>query len=198
MTTNNAINLTLSGIVKYDGAGTFSADTTTTHSVLVGAASNGITSLTVGTNGQVLVGSSTADPVFATLGGTGGITFTTGAGTLTINGTGGGMTWTAVSTNQNMAINNGYIAISPGGALTFLLPATAAVGSIFALTLNGATSWQVTQASGQQIQFGNKATTSGATGTLTSTQIGDTITCVCITTNTNWQVISSIGNITIV
>ncbi len=199
MTTNNAINLTLSGIVKYDGAGTFSADTTTLNGVLVGAASNGITSLTVGTDGQVLLGHSGNPPVFATVTGTGGITLTTGPGSLVINGTGGGMNWTSITSNvTTIAASAGYFITS--GTLTLTLPTTAPEGMIFAVSLAGGTSWQILQnnAPSQQIQFGNKITTAGNTGSLTSTQVGDTVTCVCLTTNTVWQVISSIGNITIV
>lgn len=57
--------------------------TITNHSVLVGAAAAAVTPLTVGTNGQVLVGSTAADPAFSTLTSTNGtITFTTGAHTL--------------------------------------------------------------------------------------------------------------------
>ena len=80
MATNNSINLKSSGICAYDGAGTFSAISVTQHAVPVGGAtSQALTSLSVGTNGQLLIGSTGADPAFATVTGTGGITFTTGA-----------------------------------------------------------------------------------------------------------------------
>lgn len=46
----------------------------TNHSVLVGGTSDSITSITVGTTGQVLVGSSAADPAFAALGTNSGLT----------------------------------------------------------------------------------------------------------------------------
>lgn len=55
--------------------------TLTNHGVLVGAGTTAITQLSVGTNGQLLTGSTGADPVFATPTSTGG-TFTTGAGSL--------------------------------------------------------------------------------------------------------------------
>jgi len=60
------------------------ASTLTDHGVLVGSGTSAITALTVGTNGQVLVGSTGADPVFATITDGEGITTTAGAGTLTI------------------------------------------------------------------------------------------------------------------
>jgi len=131
------------------------------------------------------------------LGGTG--ISTSGSGnTVVINAIGEGETWNVVSTNQAILVNNGYVAVSPGGALTFSLPATSPVGSTFTLTLDGATSWQVTQGAGQQIRIANNQTTSGATGTLISTQQGDTIMAVCTVANTRWNVIDVIGNITVV
>ncbi len=64
MATNNAINLKAAGLAKYDGAGTFSGVTVTQYSPLIGAASNGITSGTAGTTGQVFMGNTGADPAF--------------------------------------------------------------------------------------------------------------------------------------
>jgi len=55
------------------------------NGVLVGSGTGAITSLGVGTNGQLLIGSSGADPVFATLNCNANLTCTTGAGTLEIN-----------------------------------------------------------------------------------------------------------------
>lgn len=60
------------------------ASTLTDHGVLVGSGTAAVTALTVGTNGQVLVGSTGADPVFATITDGEGIDTTLGAGTLTI------------------------------------------------------------------------------------------------------------------
>jgi hypothetical protein len=65
MGTNNAINCHSTGIIKYDGAGTFSSTTTTAHDVLVGAASNGITNITPGSTSTVLrSGGAAADPAW--------------------------------------------------------------------------------------------------------------------------------------
>ena len=64
---------------------------TTNHAVQVGNSTGSLTSLTVGTNGQVLLGSTGANPVFATLTSSdGSVTFTPGAGTLSLQATGGG------------------------------------------------------------------------------------------------------------
>lgn len=63
----NALDITAAGLVKFDGTATFSAVTTTQHDVLVGGASNGITSVGPGSAGQVLQsGGAAADPAYST------------------------------------------------------------------------------------------------------------------------------------
>ena len=77
-----AANLTITSQLTVANGGT-GATSLTDHGVLVGSGTAAITALTVGTNGQVLVGSTGADPVFATLASADGtITYATGAGTL--------------------------------------------------------------------------------------------------------------------
>lgn len=81
MVANNAVNIETAGLVKYDGAGTFTGVTTTIHDVLLGAASNGITNIAPSaTAGIPLVSNgASADPSFTTAvvqgGGTGQQTF---------------------------------------------------------------------------------------------------------------------------
>ena len=198
MATNNSVNITAAGIVKYDGAGTFTADTVTQHSVLVGGSSNAITSIAL-TNGQLAIGSTGADPSAATLTAGTGVSITNGAGSITINATGGGFTWTDVTgTSASMAVNNGYLADN-AGLVTLTLPATAAQFSVVAVAGWGAGGWKIAQNSGQSIQFGSAAaTTSGTGGSLASTNRYDVVYLICTVTNTNWMVLDSIGNITIV
>jgi len=108
-------------------------------------------------------------------------------------------TWNTTSANvANMSVNNGYFAVSPGGALTLGLPATSVLGDVVRVSLKGATSWQITQAAGQQVQIGSATTTLGAGGSLTSSAQGDSIELVCLTANTIWVVQSLVGNITVV
>lgn len=198
MVTNNSVNISAAGIVKYDGAGTFSADTVTNHAVLIGGASNAITSLPL-TNGQLAIGSTGADPSAATLTAGTGVTISNGAGSITINAAGGGLTWTVVTgTTQAAAVNNGYIA-NNAGLVTVTLPATSAVGDTVAVTgINNATGWKVAQNAGNQIFFGTQSTTSGTGGSLASTATRDTVYLVCMVANGAWNVVGSIGNITIV
>lgn len=195
MPTNNSVNLNGTGIAKYDGAGTFSAVTVTNHSPLVGAASNGITSLGPLTNGQLVIGSTGNDPAAATLTAGTGIGITNAAGSITVNSVGSGMTWTVVNGNTNMAVNNGYGSNS-AGAVAFTLPVTSAVGDTVAIQgMQG--SWNVVQGAGQQIHVGSSASTLGAGGSIASTNAFDAITLVCLVANTIWYAKAPQGNITI-
>lgn len=152
-------------------------------------------------DGQLLIGSSVSPFIRAGLltSSNGSITFTTGHGTLDLKTNGNSSLWQTISASQTLVKNNGYFCIAPGGALSLALPTTVSstIGDIIEVSLDGATSWAITQAVGQQIRFGNSQTTSGVGGSLTSTAQGDTLKIVYQGTG-KWNVISSIGNITIV
>jgi hypothetical protein len=168
----------------------------TDHSLLVGSGAGAMTELGVATNGQIPIGSTGADPVLATLTGSGAITITNGAGTITISG--GGTSWKAITVNQNIVNYEGYIC-NKAGLLTLTLPATAAVGTFFEVTgINTDVGWRVAQGAGQQIHFGSSSTTAGAGGYLESLHKRDSVKLVCVVADTEWNVISSINNITIV
>src|ERR1041385_2749614 len=198
MATNNVVNISAAGLVKYDGAGTFTGVTVTQHDLLIGAASNGITSLAL-TNGQLAIGNTGADPTAATLTAGTGVSITNGAGSITINATGSGLKWTVVTgTSQAAAVNNGYIA-NNAGLVTVTLPSTSAVGDMVAVTgINNATGWKVAQNAGNQIFFGTSSTTSGTGGSLASTATRDTVFLVCMTANATWNVVGAVGNLTVV
>jgi len=82
--TDASKHLVSTGTLGVDQGGT-GITTLTDHGVLVGSGVGAVTPLAVGTNGQVLVGSTGADPVFATITDGEGITTTLGAGTLQID-----------------------------------------------------------------------------------------------------------------
>jgi len=129
-----------------------------------------------------------------------GVSITNGngvSGNPVINAVGGGLTWSVVTVNTTFTVNTGTIA-NKAGTLEMALPATSAVGDMLAITgINTALGWQITQAANQQIFFGTSSTTLGAAGTLTSSNIRDTVTLVCVVADLTWNVISSIGNPTI-
>lgn len=124
-----------------------------------------------------------------------GISVTPGANTITIAAVGmGAFTWSVITANQTAVVENGYFC-NKAGTLALALPAASAVGDeIIVTNENTALGVQFTQAAGQQILIGNTNTTLGATGTLTSSAVGDTLTIVCKVANTIWRVTDMVGN----
>ena len=108
------------------------ASTLTDHGVLVGSGTSAVTPLAVGTDGQVILGSTGADPVFATLASAGStITFTPGAGTLNLEA--GGAVAISAPTDAGTAI-------PAAGALTFAggtNVATSGAGSTVTINFDG-------------------------------------------------------------
>lgn len=107
-----------------------------------------------------------------------------------------GITWNDAATTTTMTVNNGYIVT--GGAQVFTLPSTSAIGDVLEVLLNGGTSWQIAQGSGQSIVINAAVTTVGAGGSITTNAAGQTIRLICVADNTTWQTTSLIGNPTVV
>jgi hypothetical protein len=200
MGTNNAINLNSTGITGYDGVSTFNGSAVTQHSILLGGANNHtISNLGVATNGQLPIGSTGADPVLATLSAGTGVSISNGAGSISISSSGGGLTWTDVTgATQTLAVNNGYTSNDGSTLVTFTLPAAAVYGSIMAVVGKGTGLWTIAQNSGQTIHFGSSNTTTGTGGSLSSTKQYDVVYLLCTVANTDFTVLQSIGNITVV
>lgn len=116
----------------------------------------------------------------------------------TLNASGGsGFTWNEVTgTTQAAAVNNGYLA-NNGSLVTITLPDTAALGSVVRVSGVGAGGWKIAQNASEIIHFGNTDTTTGTGGYLQSTHVRDSIELVCCVANTEWNVLSSQGNITV-
>lgn len=111
---------------------------------------------------------------------------------------GGGITWNEETTTSVTAVvNNGYVA-NNAGLVTVTIPTTAAVGDTVRVIGKGAGGWLIAQNASESINFGNVTTTVGVGGSLASTHRYDAVEIVCITANTTWNVVSSIGNITYV
>lgn len=147
------------------------------------------------TNGQIMIGSTGASPVPATLTAGSGISISNTAGGVTISAGGGGFSWTEVTgTSQAMAVNNGYIA-NNAGLVTLTVPATMAVGDSFSIVGKGTGGWKIQANTGQTIYIGSS--TSSVAGSLASTNRRDSVEIVCTTANTEVQVVDLIGNITV-
>ena len=163
-------------------------------------------------SGSTFNGSTAVTISYNSIGAQGALTLTTtgssGAATLvgnTLNipqysgGTSTGLTWTELTaTTLTAAVNNGYI-VNTSTLSTITLPTTAAIGSEIEIVGEGVGGWKIAQNGASVIiYFGNKNTTIGTTGYLQSSHQRDSIRLICVSANTDWQVISSIGNITYV
>lgn len=110
-------------------------------------------------------------------------------------GGGGLLPWTEVTgTSQSASINNGYIT-NNAGLVTVTIPTTAPVGSIVRISGKGAGGWKVAQNASEVIHFGSVDTTTGTGGSLASTNRYDAVELICTVADTEWLVLSSVGNI---
>ena len=194
------INVIGTGSISLDGSGnTISVNLTglTNHAILAGSGTSTITNLGPLTNGQLLIGNTGNNATAAALTAGTGISITNGAGSITVNAAGGGLTWSVITgASQAMAVNNGYIA-NRAGTVAFTLPTTSAVGDMVAVTgINTALGWSIAYTTNQQIFFG-ASTATLTTGSLASTATRDTVFLVCVVQDLTWNVVNSIGNITI-
>lgn len=163
MPTSNSLNISSSGIVKFDGTATFSGVTTTQYNALVGDTSNGIASVAPSaTSGVPLISQgASANPTFGTAVVAGG---GTGRTTLTNHGV---LVGAATSAITQLATGSANQVLLSGGASadptwsTATYPATAGTsGNV--LTSDG-TNWTSSAPSGGNLLL--------ATGTLTNSQI---------------------------
>jgi hypothetical protein len=113
-----------------------------------------------------------------------------------------GTTWTTFSaTVASTTAQNGYILTgSPTGAISIPLPPlSATIGqtfSVYSMVAGGTATFKLTQIAAQQVQFGAYATTSGTSGYLQNSAIGDGVTLICVSSGI-WLVISAVGNISV-
>ncbi len=196
------------------GAPTWSTSTFSTtyaiNSILYASAANTVTGLTPAlssvllstatstgvpvwsgamTNGQLIIGSTGATPAVSTITAGSGISISNGAGSITINSTGGGLaTATIAGTTQTAAVNTQYIALN-AAQTTVTLPAVCAVGDVVSLVGSTANTggWILDAPAGDTIRVLTSTTSAG--GTVTSTaQAGECIEVVCDVANTSWVV----------
>lgn len=196
--TSNSLNANSSTPLPTIDGGT-GVSSPTAHGVLIAEGASAYNSIVLSA-GQVLIGTTSSDPVGATLTAGTNVTITSASGAITINASGGGgFTYTNVTatTPVTMAVNTGYINNAATVNLVFTLPTTAAVGSLLEV-INGGNGFQIAQNSGQTITFAEVTTTTGTGGSITTTGISEDVRMICTVTNTGWQVISSVGNLTVV
>lgn len=197
MATNNAINSNFPATPALPINGGTGVSSPTAHTLPVAEGASNFNFLGPLTNGQLLIGSTGADPVAAVISAGSGISVTIGAGSLTIGATGNAPYTEVTGTTQSMAVNNEYTA-NNAGLVTLTLPATAAIGDEVTVNGKGAGGWLIAQNASQLIHLGSSVTTTGTGGSLASTNLWDNIKLKCVTANTTWVAQTVIGNITVV
>lgn len=104
-----------------------------------------------------------------------------------------GMVWYEVTgTTQAAVVNSGYIT-NNAALVTVTLPTTAAVGTVQRVTGKGAGGWRIAQNALQTTSSVSGNTTTGTGGRLDSTHDLDSVELVCVTADTDWNVVSQVG-----
>lgn len=174
-TTNQITATGAAAAVTLALAGPYTPATYTAHGVLLGESATSIVATSAGTNGQVLVGSTGADPAFSTITSAGGtLSFTLGATTLNIETTQAPLAVLSTAINvAAMAPNTVYICTQGAATLTLGIPTTGVVGQIFGAVSagnNASSKFQFTQGAACTLHDVSASNTPGATGTATSNE----------------------------
>ena len=97
-------------------------------------------------------------------------------------------------TSKSATKNLEYIC-NNASLVTVTLPSTISQGDKIRIIGKGTGGWRLAQNSGQTINFGTSSTTTGASGYIDSTNQYDVVEIICITDDTDFVVISSVGNL---
>jgi hypothetical protein len=131
-------------------------------------------------------------------------TFLRGDGVYAVPSVGSSISWSTVTSDQFVAVNNGYF-VNSTSLVTLTLPATAAVGDRILVVGRNSGGWRVAQNSGQSIEFLNLTTTVGISGRIDTEATPTaartpkaTIELICVVANTTWQVVLATGTIDVV
>lgn len=179
-TTNTILQATSGGTPAWSTA-TYPA-TTTINQILFSSAANVVGGISTANN-SILQTNGSGVPSFAT---------SLPSGTTFIS------TVDQNTSSVTLAVNTQYITDNGASLVTYTLPTTCAIGSIFKIRGKSSGGWKVAQSSGQQIQVGSSASTSGATGSIASSNQWDCVDLTCVTANNIFVANAVQGNLTIV
>lgn len=140
------------------------------------------------TDGQLIIGSSSSQPIAANITPGTGISIVNGANSITINATGGGQTWLDASGTFTAAANTGYFLTA---ASTPTLPLAPAQGTVCEFAVVATATMTITAGVGEFIRLDGAV--SAAAGTAVAGTIGNTIELVYRTVGTTWWATSSVG-----
>lgn len=179
-TTNTILQATASGTPAWSTA-TYPA-TTTINQILFSSAANVVGGISTANN-SILQTNGSGVPSFAT---------SLPSGTVFI------ATVDQTSASVTLAVNTQYITDNGASLVTYTLPTTCAIGSIFKIRGFSTGGWKVAQSSGQQIHVGSSASTLGATGSIASSNTFDCVDITCVAANNTFVCSAVQGALTIV
>ena len=133
----------------------------------------------------------------ASVGSSGYVLTSNGAGALPSfqAGGGGGVTWNnQASSSATLAVGNAYWTNNGASLVTYTLPTTAAQFTIIQVLGNSSGGWKIAQNASQSIVAGNLTSTVGTGGSVQSTTATDGVALLCTVANTTWQVYAGSGN----
>lgn len=107
---------------------------------------------------------------------------------------GGGIPTATVIVLVSQALSSNTQYIVQGGPVNLSLPATSVAGDIIRIVGDN-NDWTITQAAGQQINYGVFDSTLGVGGSLASSSSDDCVELMCMAANTRWRVFNSFGNL---
>ena len=170
----NALNITQTGLVLFDGTATFTATTTTQYNTLVGNTGNTIANIAPGTATWVLTSNgAAANPSYQVL------PFTP-------------LTWTDEAVSFPAVANNAYFV---SAIATATLPGSPTQGQTISFTVDTTAILTIQANTGQIIRIGKAV--SATAGTADSNFQGDSVTLVYRTSDTAWIAESVLGTWTV-
>lgn len=110
------------------------------------------------------------------------------------------LTWNLINSGTVMMLpSNGYIIDNGASLVTLTLPSNASYGTLISVVGFSSGGWSIAQNSGQNIQIGNRGSTVGTGGSVSSSNQWDSLTIVNVSPNTIWSAYGGPqGNLTIV
>lgn len=182
VTAGTGVVATAGGLTATAGGLTVTAGTITTPFTSYGALvsnTSGVITDTAATSGYVLTGNTGSIPTFQAL----------PPSTAYI-------TWVdQTSSTVTMSVNTGYVMDDGSTLITATLPSIAALGNTITVQGFGSGLWTIAQNANQMIHFGAITTTTGTGGSISSNGQYDSVTLVCVKTNTDFAVMASVGNL---
>ena len=179
--------------ILYSSATSTIAGLATANQGVLTTGATGVPVITaLGTNGQLIIGSTAGVPAAATLTAGAGISITNGSNSITIAVSGGGETWSDTSGTVTAVVGNGYFITATS---TSTLPASPSEGDTVKYIVDTTQFLTITGNTGQKIRFNSQL--SGAAGTAVNTARGDSVELVYRATGTTWFALGFTGNWTI-